>query len=564
MNISRNVLDNTASFEKCNIVRYVILYIAIALIFIALRPWIFSSDWISSSDFHACIEISSSFIAIIAAIACLIYYFGLKSRYYLIIGLGFFVCGSEDFIHGILSFRRLFENSNVDFSHFIPGTYVAGRIMLAVAIISAALLKKKLTEPSKIKKEAIIFSAIAILLGSGATALAFSLPLPEFIHPENIISRPVDLVSAGLFLAAFLLVFKQFISVRDVFSGTLLVCILLNLGGQIYMSFSKQLFDIFFDLAHWANILSYCMPVIGITFESLDKMKKAQDGSNIRKLAEEEIQAKNQQLRTANRQLIANELELEKTLKTLETKNKELQSIVYVASHDLKSPIVNINGFGNLLWQSCEQALNIIQSKDVSSDEKIEKIEPIFTDNIYESLEFISAGTRKSQSLLDGLLKVSRIGNIHIDIHPLNMNRLISDIKDTVEYQLSEKNIEMTVEQLPDCLGDSDQINQVFSNLIDNAIKYRHPDKNGKINVSAKTENGYCTYCVEDNGIGIKHDHQKKVFELFHRLNPSSSEDGEGIGLTIISRILSRHDGHITVESKPGENSKFYVTLPSA
>lgn len=278
----------------------------------------------------------------------------------------------------------------------------------------------------------------------------------------------------------------------------------------------------------------------------------------------QQLVANEQQLKASNQQLRAHELEREKILKTLETKNKELQSIVYVASHDLKSPIVNINGFGNLLWQSCEQALNIIQNKEMPSDEKIEKMEPIFTDDIYESLEFISAGTRKSQSLLDGLLKVSRAGSIEIDIQPLDMNSLVNTIKNTVEYQLNEKNIEITIEQLPSCLGDSDQINQVFSNLIDNAIKYRHPDRDGKINVSAKTGNGYAAYCIEDNGIGIDPDHQEKVFELFHRLNPDSTEDGEGIGLTIISRILNRHDGHITVESQPGENSKFYVTLPTA
>jgi PAS domain S-box-containing protein len=280
--------------------------------------------------------------------------------------------------------------------------------------------------------------------------------------------------------------------------------------------------------------------------------------------SEQQLRANDQQLRAANQQLRANELELEKTLKTLENKNEELQSIVYVASHDLKSPIVNINGFGNLLWKSCEKTLNIIQSKDIAPAEKIEKIEPIFTEDIYESLEFISSGTKKSQALLDALLKVSRIGSVEIQIQPLDMNALISDIKNTVEFQLNEKNILMTVEQLPNCRGDSDQINQVFSNLIDNAIKYRHQDRKAAIDVSAKTKNGYTTYCIADNGIGIEPDHQKKVFELFHRLNPDSSEDGEGIGLTIISRILSRHDGQITVESQPGENSKFYVTLPSA
>ena len=82
---------------------YLVLYLTIALAFIAIRPYTVASTWLSSSDFHTCIEISSSLVALIAALACLIYYFGLKSRYYLIIGLGFLICGSGDFIHGLLS-----------------------------------------------------------------------------------------------------------------------------------------------------------------------------------------------------------------------------------------------------------------------------------------------------------------------------------------------------------------------------------------------------------------------------------------------------------------------------
>ena len=142
------VIDNSDKL----IFRFVVCYIIIVFIFIALGPRIFSSDWISSSDFHACIEITSSFIAILSAIACVIYFFGLKSRYFLIVGLGFFICGSEDLIHGILGFERLFEGTGVDWESdikkFIPGTYVAGRSMLAVFIIGKCKLSIFITNSS--------------------------------------------------------------------------------------------------------------------------------------------------------------------------------------------------------------------------------------------------------------------------------------------------------------------------------------------------------------------------------------------------------------------------------
>jgi signal transduction histidine kinase len=104
----------------------------------------------------------------------------------------------------------------------------------------------------------------------------------------------------------------------------------------------------------------------------------------------------------------------------------------------------------------------------------------------------------------------------------------------------------------------------VFTNLISNAIKYRDPAKEGIIRISGKVESGMSIYGVEDNGIGIAPAHQKKVFEIFHRLNPDNSVSGEGLGLTIITRIMDRLGGKIWVESEPGKGSKFFIALPTA
>lgn len=167
--------------DKSSIGWFLVFYLFIVLVFIGIGPKTFSSTWISSSDFHACIEISSSFIALVAAISCLMYFFGMKSRYFLIVGLGFFICGSEDLLHGIFGFKRLFVDSGLDFSKFIPGTYVAGRSMLAIMIIAAALLEHRLKIINKPRQEAVIFSLIAVALGAGATTPCFS-PSPPQVH----------------------------------------------------------------------------------------------------------------------------------------------------------------------------------------------------------------------------------------------------------------------------------------------------------------------------------------------------------------------------------------------
>ena len=105
------------------------------------------------------------------------------------------------------------------------------------------------------------------------------------------------------------------------------------------------------------------------------------------------------------------------------------------------------------------------------------------------------------------------------------------------------------------------QINQVFSNLIANAINYLDPARTGKIKISGYRNSEHSVYCVEDNGVGMPQEYHKKIFEIFHRLNPKSTQ-GEGIGLTIVSKILERHMGKIWVESNEGEGSRFYVALP--
>ncbi len=256
----------------------------------------------------------------------------------------------------------------------------------------------------------------------------------------------------------------------------------------------------------------------------------------------------------------------------LAEKNDELEQIVYVTSHDLRSPLVNIQGFSKELDMSIK---DISQAMDVDGfpPSVLDKVLPIIQKEIPQALGYIQTSTIKMDSLISGLLKLSRLGRAVLNIVPLDMDELIRNVLYALEYQIKVDGIQINVEKLPVCLGDAVLINQVFTNLVDNAIKYLQPGRAGVISITGRKANrnrdgehipqgkDYVVYCVQDNGIGIAAAHLAKIFEIFHRLDPQGTF-GEGLGLTIVRHTLDRQQGRIWVESLPGEGSKFFVALP--
>jgi len=143
------------------------------------------------------------------------------------------------------------------------------------------------------------------------------------------------------------------------------------------------------------------------------------------------------------------------------------------------------------------------------------------------------------------------------------MQELLQSVVDDFEFECREANIEVELKEIPPCWGDSMQLNQIFANLLSNAIKYRCKDRKGHVEISGYQDGDLSIFRIQDNGVGMKPEHLAKIFEIFHRLNPNDTE-GEGLGLTIVKRILGRLNGSIQVESEPGKGSIFKVQLPIA
>lgn len=246
-------------------------------------------------------------------------------------------------------------------------------------------------------------------------------------------------------------------------------------------------------------------------------------------------------------------------LTSLKEKNREVEKLIYITSHDLRSPLVNVQGYHKEIGYSLQELRAALKDTELPEDIK-EKISLLINEDIVESMKHINKSVKKMDSLLSGLLKLSRSGNAKLDMKEMDMNKLFSDIISTFEYQLKEKGAGFKVSELPSCTGDLQQINQVFSNLIENALKYLDPARPGVIKVSGSRKDEESVYCVEDNGIGIAQEKLGDIFDMFYQINSRSGS--EGLGLSIVKKIVERHNGKVWVESEAGKGSRFYVALP--
>jgi PAS domain S-box-containing protein len=261
-------------------------------------------------------------------------------------------------------------------------------------------------------------------------------------------------------------------------------------------------------------------------------------------------------IRTDITQRKEDELRLKYLAEELAAKNKELETIVYVVSHDLRSPLLNVQGFGSALARACDEL------KQKVARERDADIERLLDVEVPRALKFISAGVAKMDGLLNGFLRFSRLGRVALQIQPIAMEKIVHAAVQALEFQSEEAGATIEVGALPDALGDPTLVGQVFSNLLDNALKCRDPARAPRIDIEGCVEGPEVIYSVQDNGIGIAPEHQPKVFELFHRLDPKKTS-GEGMGLTLAQRILERQHGRIWLESKAGEGATFFVALPS-
>jgi signal transduction histidine kinase len=245
--------------------------------------------------------------------------------------------------------------------------------------------------------------------------------------------------------------------------------------------------------------------------------------------------------------------------------NDEIQRFAYIVSHDLRAPLVNIVGFTSEL-EASTQALQrfVSQAATASADEDGLATEARIAanDDLPEAISFIRASTTKMDRLINAILKLSREGRRELRPEPIELKTLFSAIAASVHHQLEKVGARIDIaDTLPTVMSDRLALEQIFGNLIDNAVKYLSPDRAGVITVAGRTSGGVITVEVADNGRGIAPADHERIFELFRR-SGAQTVPGEGIGLAHVRALIRRLGGDITVESELGRGSRFRVTMP--
>lgn len=271
---------------------------------------------------------------------------------------------------------------------------------------------------------------------------------------------------------------------------------------------------------------------------------------------EEQVQQRTQELAALNEQLAATNQELVETNHLLVRSNDNLQTFAYVASHDLQEPLRKVMAFGDLLK---------IRYADSSGDELV-------------YIERMQSAAQRMSTLIKDLLNYARLSTQRDDSGPVPLGKVVEQVLTTLELSIQETGAQITVDDLPDVLGDASQLGQLFQNLLSNALKFRRLNVVPRIIIQAswlaadhlpeaitpsRRAMAYYRIDVSDNGVGFEEKYLDRIFQVFQRLHSKREFAGTGIGLAICEKVVANHGGAITARSQPGQGATFSVYLPA-
>jgi len=225
----------------------------------------------------------------------------------------------------------------------------------------------------------------------------------------------------------------------------------------------------------------------------------------------------------------------------LEAANRELESFSYSVSHDLRAPLRHIHGYVDMLERATRGQLS---------------------DKAQRCLSVISSASIEMSQLIDDLLSFSRMGRVEFFHNVVSLDMVVADSIRALESEITGRNISWTISPLPNVLGDPIMLKHVFVNLIGNAVKYTRRRDLAEIEISCYAElDGQTVISIQDNGAGFDMKYADKLFGVFQRLHRNDEFEGNGIGLAIVQRIVTRHGGQMWAEAEVDRGAKFSIRL---
>lgn len=222
---------------------------------------------------------------------------------------------------------------------------------------------------------------------------------------------------------------------------------------------------------------------------------------------------------------------------------REMQQFLYAVSHDLQEPFRKVRTFGQRLAAKLEGRLD---------------------DGPRADLDRILNAAERGQGMIEGLLVLSRLETHRGPTTEVDLNKTLATVCENLQEEIAASGTVVSVEPLPTIRADADQMEQLFTSLIDNSIKFQWADSAPSVRVYAEAAKSpsTCRIVVEDNGIGLEKQYADRIFTVFQRLHPRDVFPGLGLGLAYCQKIIERHSGRIEYEKNDEKGTRFFVTLP--
>lgn len=258
--------------------------------------------------------------------------------------------------------------------------------------------------------------------------------------------------------------------------------------------------------------------------------------------------------------------ELARINETLRQQTQENEMFIYSVSHDLRAPLVNLQGFSKELTRACDELRAAVRESSLATEAR-QRIERVVDEDIGEALHYLQTAVLRASHIIDALLRLSRVGRVEYRQQKVEVRDIVPRVIDAMQGSIRARRARVSVDELPAVWGDPTALEQVFANLIGNAVNYLDASREGRIEIGTTPAppgvHSLRIFYVRDNGLGIPAVALPRLFNAFQRLHGNVAA-GEGIGLALVRRVVERHGGRVWAESKEGVGTTFYLSLPEA